>query len=171
MLLIVSGTNEITIDEIGEINEHIQNQAGNGANIIMGVGEDKDLNESISVTVIASGFNIDHKFSDSFKIGATLINLSERSISRKSNYGSQPVNNTSFGVNAAFYSQVPFLTRMVNKLTNIKSDVESSISFKTEFVSSSFDLSSLIFVGKLADASVMISFCATSIADEMPTIE
>ena len=80
-----------------------------------------------------SGFNIDHKFSDSFKIGATLINLSERSISRKSNYGSQPVNNTSFGVNAAFYSQVPFLTRMVNKLTNIKSDVESSISFKTEF--------------------------------------
>jgi len=61
LLLIVSGTNEITIDEIGEINEHIQNQAGNGANIIMGVGEDKDLNESISVTVIASGFNIDQQ--------------------------------------------------------------------------------------------------------------
>ncbi len=61
LLLIVSGTNEITIDEIGEINEHIQNQAGNGANIIMGVGEDKDLNESISVTVIASGFNVDQQ--------------------------------------------------------------------------------------------------------------
>ena len=61
LLLIVSGSNEITIDEIGEINEHIQNQAGNGANIIMGVGEDKDLNESISVTVIASGFNIDQQ--------------------------------------------------------------------------------------------------------------
>ena len=61
LLLIVSGSNEITIDEIGEINEHIQNQAGNGANIIMGVGEDKDLNESISVTVIASGFNVDQQ--------------------------------------------------------------------------------------------------------------
>ena len=33
---IVSGTNEITIDEIGEINDHIQNEAGNNANIIMG---------------------------------------------------------------------------------------------------------------------------------------
>ena len=61
LLLIVSGSKEITIDEIGEINEHIQNQAGNGANIIMGVGEDKDLNESISVTVIASGFNVDQQ--------------------------------------------------------------------------------------------------------------
>ena len=61
LLLIVSGSKEITIDEIGEINEHIQNQAGNGANIIMGVGEDKDLNESISVTVIASGFNVEQQ--------------------------------------------------------------------------------------------------------------
>ena len=45
------------------------------------------------------------------------------------------------------------------------------ISFKTEFDSMLFDLSSLIFVGKFADASVMMSFCATSIADEMPTME
>ena len=45
------------------------------------------------------------------------------------------------------------------------------ISFKTEFDSIVFDLSSLTIVGKLADASVIISFCATSIADEMPTIE
>ena len=80
-----------------------------------------------------SGFNVEHTFSDNFKIGATLLNLSERSISRKSNYGSEPVNNTSFGFNSTFYSQVPFLTRMVNKLPNIKSDVESSISLKTEF--------------------------------------
>jgi cell division protein FtsZ len=40
VLLIVSGSNEITIDEIGEINDHIQNEAGHNANIIMGVGED-----------------------------------------------------------------------------------------------------------------------------------
>ena len=46
LLLIVSGTNEITIDEIGEINDYIQDEAGNGANIIMGVGEDNELNDS-----------------------------------------------------------------------------------------------------------------------------
>ena len=57
LLLIVSGTNEITIDEIGEINDHIQAEAGFNANIIMGVGEDETLGDSIAVTIIATGFN------------------------------------------------------------------------------------------------------------------
>ena len=61
LLLIVSGNEEITIDEIGEINDHIQEQAGHGANIIMGVGDDSTLEESISVTIIATGFNIDQQ--------------------------------------------------------------------------------------------------------------
>ncbi len=56
LLLIISGSDEITIDEIGQINEHIQNETGNSANIIMGVGEDLDLGNNISVTVIATGF-------------------------------------------------------------------------------------------------------------------
>ena len=58
LLLIVSGAQEITIDEIGEINDHIQAEAGYGANIIMGVGEDDDLGEAISVTIIATGFDV-----------------------------------------------------------------------------------------------------------------
>ncbi|MEZ4801873.1 MAG: cell division protein FtsZ [Gelidibacter sp.] len=61
LLLIVSGAQEITIDEIGEINDHIQNEAGHGANIIMGVGEDEGLQESISVTIIATGFDIEQQ--------------------------------------------------------------------------------------------------------------
>src|SRR6056300_1667564 len=61
LLLIVSGTNEITIDEIGEINDHIQSQAGHSANIIMGVGDDESLGDAISVTVIATGFNIEQQ--------------------------------------------------------------------------------------------------------------
>lgn len=61
LLLIVSGTQEITIDEIGEINDHIQSEAGHGANIIMGVGEDETLQESIAVTIIATGFNVDQQ--------------------------------------------------------------------------------------------------------------
>lgn len=61
LLLIVSGAQEITIDEIGEINDHIQNEAGHGANIIMGVGEDESLEESIAVTVIATGFDVEQQ--------------------------------------------------------------------------------------------------------------
>ena len=61
LLLIVSGSQEITIDEIGEINDHIQAEAGHGANIIMGVGEDESLEESIAVTIIATGFNVEQQ--------------------------------------------------------------------------------------------------------------
>ena len=61
LLLIVSGTDEITIDEIGEISDHIQNEAGHSANIIMGVGEEESLEGSISITVIATGFNVEQQ--------------------------------------------------------------------------------------------------------------
>lgn len=61
LLLIVSGTNEITIDEIGEINDHIQVEAGFNANIIMGVGEDESLGDAIAVTIIATGFNVEQQ--------------------------------------------------------------------------------------------------------------
>ncbi|MFT5077701.1 MAG: cell division protein FtsZ [Planctomycetota bacterium] len=61
LLLIVSGQEEITIDEIGEISDHIQVEAGHGANIIMGVGDDESLDGSISITVIATGFDADQQ--------------------------------------------------------------------------------------------------------------
>tara|TARA_R100001369_G_scaffold21881_5_gene39793 strand:- start:609 stop:2573 length:1965 start_codon:yes stop_codon:yes gene_type:complete len=61
LLLIVSGSEEITIDEIGEINDHIQNEAGHSANIIMGVGEDESLEDAIAVTIIATGFNVEQQ--------------------------------------------------------------------------------------------------------------
>ena len=61
LLLIISGAEEITIDEIGEINEHIQSEAGNGVNIIMGVGEDESIGGDVSVTIIATGFDADQQ--------------------------------------------------------------------------------------------------------------
>lgn len=57
LLLIVSGTSEVTIDEIGEINDYIQSEAKTNVDIIMGVGEDESLGDAISVTIIATGFN------------------------------------------------------------------------------------------------------------------
>ncbi len=58
LLLIISGSDEITFDEIAQINDAIQDEASenNTADIIMGVGEDETLGNGISVTVIATGF-------------------------------------------------------------------------------------------------------------------
>jgi cell division protein FtsZ len=61
LLLIISGSEEITIDEIGEINDYIQAEAKSNVNIIMGVGEDESLGEAISVTIVATGFHKDQQ--------------------------------------------------------------------------------------------------------------
>ena len=61
LLLIVSGTSEITLDEIGEINDFIQTEAGHNANIIMGVGEDETLGDGVAVTIIATGFDVEQQ--------------------------------------------------------------------------------------------------------------
>jgi cell division protein FtsZ len=57
LLLIVSGEEEITLDEMGEINEYIQEQSGGKSNIIMGVGEEEGIGDGIKVTVVATGFS------------------------------------------------------------------------------------------------------------------
>ena len=59
LLLIVSGSgeHEVTLDEIGEINDYIQEQAGRQVDIIMGIGEDPHLDGALQVTVIATGFS------------------------------------------------------------------------------------------------------------------
>lgn len=61
LLLIRSGAEEVTMDEIGIIMDHIQKEAGNTADIIFGVGADEELGDAVSVLVIATGFSNDNK--------------------------------------------------------------------------------------------------------------
>jgi cell division protein FtsZ len=56
LLNITSGNEEITMDEIGQVTDFIQSRAGDNADIIWGNGIDESLGNSISVTVIATGF-------------------------------------------------------------------------------------------------------------------
>ena len=101
-----------------------------------------------------SGINVEHKFNDKFRIGGSLINLSEKSISRKANYGIEPVNNTMFGINASYNSDAPVLTRLVNILPNLNTDAMSNISLRTEFAylksskprSSGYDNSASVYI-------------------------
>ncbi len=79
-----------------------------------------------------TGVNVEHQFNKNFVMGATLLNLNERPLTQKSNYGVEPVNNTIFGINGNYSTEVPFLTRMVNKLPNIDTDVPSNVSVRAE---------------------------------------
>lgn len=79
-----------------------------------------------------TGVNVEHQFNENFVLGATLLNLNERPLTQKSNFGVEPVNNTIFGVNGNYSTEVPFLTRLANKLPNIDTDVPSNLSVRGE---------------------------------------
>lgn len=61
LLYISSGTEEITLDEVMEITDFIQHEAGSGADIIWGNGTDETLGNKISITLIATGFDSKQK--------------------------------------------------------------------------------------------------------------
>ena len=79
-----------------------------------------------------TGVNVEHQISENFVLGGTLLNLNERPLTQKANFGVEPVNNTIFGINTNFSTEIPFLTRLVNKLPNIDTDVPSNLSFRGE---------------------------------------
>lgn len=79
-----------------------------------------------------TGFNIDHQFNKNFVLGGTFLNMHERPLTQKSNYGSEPVNNSIFGMHGIYSTELPFLTRLANKLPNIDTDVPSNLSLRGE---------------------------------------
>jgi cell division protein FtsZ len=61
LLYIASGKEEITMDEVSEITDYIQEKTKNSAEVIWGNGIDESLEDNIGVTIIATGFDEDHK--------------------------------------------------------------------------------------------------------------
>lgn len=80
-----------------------------------------------------TGINVEHQFNENFLVGATFLNLKERPLTQKANYSYEPINNSIFGFNVNYSTEVPLFTRMVNKLPNIDTDVPSNFSVTGEF--------------------------------------
>ena len=78
------------------------------------------------------GFNVETKISDNFVVGGTFLKMTERPLTQKASFGQESVNNTIFGFNTNFSTALPFLTRLVNKLPNIDTDVPSNLSVRGE---------------------------------------
>ena len=79
------------------------------------------------------GLNVEHKFNDKFLVGATFLKMTERPFTQKADYNQESVNNTIVGINTNFSTEVPFFTRLVNKLPNIETEAPSNLSFRGEF--------------------------------------
>ncbi|MBN4062053.1 MAG: cell division protein FtsZ [Flavobacteriales bacterium] len=79
LLNITYGSQEIQMDEVTEITDYIQEEAGSTADVIWGHGLDESLGEKISVTIIATGFN--HNLDTGHEIARTpkkkVVNLED----------------------------------------------------------------------------------------------
>ncbi|SFW65622.1 protein involved in gliding motility SprA [Sinomicrobium oceani] len=115
-----------------------------------------------------AGVNVEHQFNKNFMLGATLLNMSEKPLTQKASYGLEPVNNTIFGVNGNFSTEMPFLTRWVNKLPNIDTDVPSNLSVRGEVAyllpgspkNDNFDGETTVYVDDFEGAQTLIDMRA-----------
>lgn len=80
LLNITYGTEEILMDEISEITDYIQDQAGATAEVIWGYGHDASLEEKICVTVIATGFEATAKLPEGPTVKTHTLDVTAREI-------------------------------------------------------------------------------------------
>ena len=78
------------------------------------------------------GVDVEHRFSEDFVLGATILNVNERPITPKVNFGQEPINNTMFGVNVNYSTEVPFFTKLANKLPFVDTEAKSNLSVKAD---------------------------------------
>ena len=79
------------------------------------------------------GVNLDYVFSPDFTVGATLLNLRERPFTNKVNYGDEPINNLIWGMNFAYKTELPFITKAIDLLTFHHTTTKSFLNLDGEF--------------------------------------
>ena len=79
------------------------------------------------------GVEVEHRFSDKFILGATVLNVNEKPITQKVNFGNEPINNTMFGLNVDYATEIPIFTKWANKLPFVDTDVISNLSVRADF--------------------------------------
>jgi cell surface protein SprA len=79
------------------------------------------------------GMHFDHKVNKDLTLGGTIINLSERPLTQKVNMGDEPINNTIWGLDANYKTEVPLLTRLVDKIPFIDTKEKSTVTLQGEF--------------------------------------
>lgn len=78
------------------------------------------------------GLNLERRFNENFILGGTVVNYSESPLTQKVNYGQEAVNNTMAGINLMYNNQLPFLTRLTDKIPLVNTEAPSNLNFKME---------------------------------------
>ena len=91
-------------------------------------------NSSFSMTTKRMmGLHLDYEFQPDFHFGATWMNLHEKPLTQKNNFGDEPTSNTIWGLDLSYSHEVPFITRLVDKLPGISTKAPSTLTLQAEF--------------------------------------
>lgn len=123
----VDYTVDYTLGRVRIINEGIMN-SGTPINISLESNSMFNIQQQRMM-----GAHVDYKLQENFNLGATILNLHERPLTQKTNYGDDPISNTIWGLNFDYETESRFLTRMVDKLPFIETKEESRIQVNGEF--------------------------------------
>ena len=82
-------------------------------------------------TLIGSRF--DYRVSEDFNLGGTVLNLTERPLTRKINIGDEPISNTVAGIDGTYRTEAPILTRFADMLPFYDTKQKSTITMTGEY--------------------------------------
>ncbi len=123
----VDYTVDYSLGRVRILNEGILN-SGTPINISL---ESSDMFNLKTKTLM--GTHVDHRISDNFNIGGTILRLSERPLTQKVSFGDEPMANTIWGLNTTYSTESDYITRLLNRIPTYNSESTSRITFNGEF--------------------------------------
>ncbi|MBC8147756.1 MAG: cell surface protein SprA, partial [Bacteroidetes bacterium] len=123
----VDYTVDYTLGRVKIINEGYLN-SGTPINISL---ESNSLFAIQTKTLV--GTHIDYRVNNDFNLGATVLNLTERPMTQKINFGDEPISNTIWGLDGTYQTESRLLTKLVDKIPFIDTKVPSKITVNAEF--------------------------------------
>ena len=123
----VDYTVDYTLGRVRIINEGLLN-SGTPINITL------ESNQMFNIqTKRLMGAHLDYKLNKDFNLGATIMNLNERPLTQKVNYGDEPMSNTIWGFNLSYRTQSRLITKLVDALPFIATKAPSNVAVDAEF--------------------------------------
>ncbi len=123
----VDYTVDYTLGRVKIINEGILN-SGTPINISL------ENNSMFNIqTKTLMGLRVDYMINKNFNVGGTVLNLTEKPLTQKVNYGDEPISNTIWGVDGAYSTDARWLTKLVDMIPLIQTKAPSTITINGEF--------------------------------------
>ena len=114
----------------GEVTILNQSLIDAGTNINVSLESQSDYGQERKTML---GLNWEYDFSKDFQVGGTFMHLSEQALTNKVAMGSEPLNNTIWGVNLNWKKESQWLTNVLDKIPFLHLTQPSQISLSAEF--------------------------------------